>query len=188
MAEATAPASPPLTRREFLMYIWAASLALASAGGAGAILWFAYPRFREGEFGGEFPIDVEALPVVGDAPESHPEGRFWLVQTEEGVLALYMVCVHLGCLYKWAPSNFRFECPCHGSKYQADGEYIEGPAPRSLDRFVLRVLDENGEVLAETEEGDMNTSNSAGKPVPLPEGAFAIRIDTGARIKGPNHG
>ena len=53
MAEATAPASPPLTRREFLMYTWIASVALATAGTTGAILWFAYPRFRIGEFGGE---------------------------------------------------------------------------------------------------------------------------------------
>ena len=50
-----------------------------------------------------------------------------------------MVCTHLGCLYKWEPSNSRFECPCHGSKFSREGHYIEGPAPRSLDQFVIKV-------------------------------------------------
>jgi cytochrome b6-f complex iron-sulfur subunit len=187
MAEATAPASPPLTRREFLMYTWIASLALASAGTGGAILWFAYPRFRIGEFGGEFPINVSALPAVGTEPEDHPEGRFWLVNTENGLVALYKVCVHLGCLYKWVPSNNRFECPCHGSKYQPDGQYIEGPAPRSLDRFVIRALDADGAVIAETAEGDLNADDKAGQPIAIPDGAVEIRIATGDKITGPQH-
>src|SRR6185436_5567794 len=45
------PAQLPMTRREFLYYIWAASMALFMAETGGAILWFAYPRFRVGEFG-----------------------------------------------------------------------------------------------------------------------------------------
>lgn len=185
MAEATAPASPPLTRREFLNYLALSSIALTLAGSAGAILWFAYPRFREGEFGGEFPLDVSAIPQEGSGPADYPEGRFWLVNTAEGVVALYKVCVHLGCLYKWVPSNARFECPCHGSKYSVDGGYLDGPAPRGLDRFVLRFVDDAGNVLTETEEGDMNSDDQAGKPVPVPSGAVAVRIDTGAKITGP---
>ncbi len=189
MAEATAaPASPPLTRREFLSYIWMASMLLAGGGTTGAVLWFAYPRFREGEFGGTFRIPVGAIPPVGADPEDHPDGRFWLVNTESGVLAIYKVCTHLGCLYKWVPSNDRFECPCHGSKYQRDGTWIEGPAPRTLDRFIVSVEDANGSSLAETASGDMNTDPAAGKPVPLESGAADIAIDTGKRVKGPLHG
>jgi cytochrome b6-f complex iron-sulfur subunit len=188
MAEATAPASPPLTRREFLNYLALSSMALTLAGSAGAILWYAYPRFREGEFGGEFPIEVGTLPQAGAGPADYPEGRFWLVNTADGVVALYKVCVHLGCLYKWVPSNDRFECPCHGSKYHVDGQWIEGPAPRSLDRFVIRFVDAEGNVLTETTEGDMNSDEQAGKPVPVPDGAVVVRIDTGAKITGPQHG
>src|SRR5687767_7521349 len=121
MAELAMDQSRPLSRREFLFYVWTASLALATAGIGGAVLWFAYPRFRGGEFGGEFPVASQALPEVGADPEGHPDGRFWLVNTESGVLALYMVCTHLGCLYKWVPNNGRFECPCHASQYSRDG-------------------------------------------------------------------
>ena len=187
MAEATVATPPPMTRREFLYYIWGASMALTMAGSTGIILWFAYPRFREGEFGGEFAISASTLPAEGTPPEDHPEGRYWLVRTSGGLLAIYKVCTHLGCLYKWTPSNTRFECPCHGSKYEADGTWIEGPAPRSLDRFVLRVYDANGELLAETAPGDMNSDDAAGQAVPIPDNAATIRIDTGSRIEGPEH-
>lgn len=68
--------------------------------------------------------------------------------TDEGPRALYMVCTHLGCLYKWEQSNNRFECPCHGSKFSREGYYIEGPAGRSLDTFEITI--ENGEVAVNT--------------------------------------
>lgn len=188
MTEGVLESPAPLSRREFLFYIWGASITLALAGSTGAILWFAYPRFREGEFGGVFSIAAGNLPSPDAPPEEHPDGRFWLVNTGTGILAIYKVCTHLGCLYKWVPSNDRFECPCHGSKYQKDGTYIEGPAPRTLDRFVVQVVDGGGNVLAETVDGDMNTDPQAGKPVEVPAGAAEIEIDTGKRILGPVHG
>jgi cytochrome b6-f complex iron-sulfur subunit len=187
MAEATVANPRPMSRREFLFYIWGASITLSLAGSAGAILWFAYPRFREGEFGGLFTVDAGAIPPVGVAPEEHADGRFWLVNTNQGVLALYKVCTHLGCLYKWTPSNNRFECPCHGSKYTREGQWIEGPAPRSLDRFVIQVVDASGGVLAETETGDANVDPAAGGPVEVPSGTTELKIDTGDRVKGPQH-
>jgi cytochrome b6-f complex iron-sulfur subunit len=184
MAEATTANPRPLSRREFLFYIWGASITLSLAGSAGAILWFAYPRFREGEFGGQFTISTAAIPPVGAAPQENPQGRFWLVNTNQGVLALYKVCTHLGCLYKWTPSTNRFECPCHGSKFTREGQYIEGPAPRNLDRFVVQAVDANGDVLAETEEGDANADPAAGGPVEVPPDTASLRVDTGDRIDG----
>lgn len=175
MAETTFDRTVPVGRREFLLYIWGASMALALAGSGGAVLWYAYPRFREGEFGGEFPVAPSLLPPVGAAPEDHAEGRFWLINTDEGVLAIYKVCTHLGCLYKWVPSNDRFECPCHGSKFTREGVKIDGPAPRNLDRFVMRAVDAEGNMLAEAEDGS---------PLVVPDGAAFVRILTGERTKG----
>jgi cytochrome b6-f complex iron-sulfur subunit len=126
---------------------------------------FLYPRFGVGEFGGDFPktraefLDVEAPP----APE--PDGKFWMVTTAEGEpKALYMVCVHLGCLYKWEPSNKRFECPCHGSKYTKDGYYIEGPATRSLDWFEMTV------------EGDLVNVHTGKKNLGAPAAESPARV------------
>ena len=132
-----------MNRREFLTYAWGAALGLIALETLGATFFFMYPRFRAGEFGGTFFIGPEsALPPSDAPPVPFTDGKFWLVTVAENEpRALYMVCTHLGCLYKWAPSNFRFECPCHGSKFSHDGNYIEGPAPRSLDTFEITVED-----------------------------------------------
>src|SRR6266852_8894984 len=52
-------------------------------------------------------------------------------------VALYQRCVHLGCTVPFRNECVSFKCPCHGSHYNVDGEYLDGPAPRSLDRFSL---------------------------------------------------
>ena len=58
---------------------------------------------------------------------------------EAGWTALYQKCVHLGCKVPWCGSSQWFECPCHGSKYNAVGEKKDGPAPRGLDLFAISV-------------------------------------------------
>jgi len=198
-----------MTRREFLYYIWGASIALVTAETAGAILWYALPRFKAGEFGGTFQLDVAKVPAADSPPVAYNEGKFWLVnigpqaaqQTQgrgsspqgesQGVMALYKVCTHLGCLYKWVDNNNRFECPCHGSKFHLNGTWIEGPAPRNLDRFVVQAVDASGKVLAETPIGDPNQAAAGGSvpgnPIQVPPGTAQLIVDTGKRVKGASH-
>jgi cytochrome b6-f complex iron-sulfur subunit len=167
------------SRREFLYYIWGASIVMLLGQTTAGIVWFSLPRFREGEFGGVFRFAAGDLPPAGSAPISEPAGRFWVSNTEDGFMVLYAVCTHLGCLPKWQPTNTRFECPCHGSKFENDGAYIEGPAPRGLDRFRVTVVFADGEQV---------TSNEQGDPISLNGRDIAdILIDTGSRILGPPH-
>ncbi len=164
---------PGISRREFLYYAWGASLALLTAQTGGWLIWFGLPRFREGEFGGTFTITT--IPQLNTPPTDYPEGKFWLSNTDDGVAALYKVCTHLGCLFKWVDANNRFECPCHGSKFQSNGLFIEGPAPRSLDRFAITVVTTGGQQLVSSPEGD---------PVKVdPTSISQIIVDTGSRIK-----
>ena len=79
MAEATVRADG-LTRREFLYYIWGASMALLALEVTGLTIWFLLPRFKEGQFGGKFKLPVDALPEENAPPENFPNGRFWLVK------------------------------------------------------------------------------------------------------------
>jgi cytochrome b6-f complex iron-sulfur subunit len=65
-AAAPSPSVSPMTRREFLYYIWGASMALLLAEAGGAAIWLALPRFKAGEFGGAFTLDVSQIP----APDS----------------------------------------------------------------------------------------------------------------------
>ncbi len=185
MAETTPPAEkqPGMTRREFLNYAWLASLGvlLVNMGGIGFL--FAMPRFKEGEFGGVFTLGrVSGLPPVDAAPVSNPNGKFWLTRTDQGMLALYKVCTHLGCLYAWRDQEGKFICPCHGSQFEPDGTYIRGPAPRSLDRFVVQVIGPDGQVLAETDP-------ETGGPVPVPDDPdVVVQVDTGRKVTGKRHG
>ena len=166
---AEGPTSAQMGRREFLTFSWGAALGLLTGVAGVQSYFFLYPLFREGEFGGTFNIGAEAeLPPTSDPPDANVDGKFWLVNTEdEGAKAIYMVCTHLGCLYKWAPANNRFECPCHGSKFTREGHYISGPAGRSLDRFDV-TYSEAGEVLVHTGKkivGDSKDLSPALEPV-----------------------
>jgi cytochrome b6-f complex iron-sulfur subunit len=164
------------SRREFLYYIWGASIALILGQASAGLIWFALPRFKEGEFGGTFSFAGDAIPPAGEPPVNIPSGRFWLSNiTDEGFVALYGVCTHLGCLPKWVETNSRFECPCHGSKYELNGKWIEGPAPRSLDRFKTKLTFDDGSTAETNENGD---------PIPLNgKKILNVAINTGARLK-----
>ena len=199
MAEATASANSGLTRREFLFYIWGASMALFTAEFTGLFVWFALPRFKAGEFGGVFEVPIEQLPAVNTKPTGFSEGRFWLVnldttqpnnimyraadETEDliGVAAVYKVCTHLGCIYARNSANERFECPCHGSKYRLDGRRIEDPAPRTLDRFEIQAVGADSQVLAISAK-DPDTDSYL--PLVLPADTASIWVNTGARAQG----
>ncbi|MBA3288234.1 MAG: Rieske 2Fe-2S domain-containing protein [Acidimicrobiia bacterium] len=68
---------------------------------------------------------------------------------EQGVVALYQKCPHLGCRVPSCATSGWFECPCHGSQYNRVGEKKAGPAPRGMDRFPVTVA-ANGDVTVDT--------------------------------------
>jgi cytochrome b6-f complex iron-sulfur subunit len=78
---------------------------------------------------------------TADVPRAKkvPEYAAVLAGMEQGIVALYQKCVHLGCRVPWCQTSQWFECPCHGSKYSRVGEKKGGPAPRGLDRFVVTI-------------------------------------------------
>lgn len=182
---ASPQAMPPLTRREFLNYAWLSSLGFVFlVGFGGATFFFAFPRFKQGEFGGLFPLGKagDVLPKPTDPPIHNTDGKFWLSNVDGMIVALYDVCVHLGCLYEWQSVTGRFECPCHGSKYKRDGTYIEGPAPRSLDRMVVSFIAPSG-------TQPIASTDAKGDPLPIPPDPNAeFEVDTGKIISGASHG
>ena len=76
------------------------------------------------------------------APTS-PQGRLFVANADDYLFALSQKCPHLGCRVPFCESSGRFECPCHGSKYDLGGEWIEGPAPRGMDRYELTLDGDN---------------------------------------------
>jgi cytochrome b6-f complex iron-sulfur subunit len=101
--------------------------------------------------GTAFADQMAAETIVKDM-----DGSYWI--------ALYQRCVHLGCTVPFRDDCVSFKCPCHGSHYNVDGEFLDGPAPRSLDRFALSF---NGEdVVIDT--GTLNNK------VPHPDGTTLL--------------
>lgn len=192
MTEDTVSQDQGITRREFLNYIWGAAMTLFLVEFGVGVYLFSLPRFREGEFGSDF--DLGALDDILPPPDAPPAGfvnaKTWLMnvgpeeaakgQGIQGMMAIYQVCTHLGCLYKYEGTSDRFECPCHGSKFWLDGTKIleEGPAPRGLDRFVIELRDADGNLVTQSKDD--------GSPLPLPANTSGLRVivKTGDKIDG----
>ena len=70
----------------------------------------------------------------------------WIVRADyEGqsqIFALQSVCTHLGCTPNWLEAEQKFKCPCHGSGFYKEGINFEGPAPRPLERFAIKLADD----------------------------------------------
>lgn len=182
-----------MTRRAFFRRMLGTAFGFAMLEGFGlGSLAFLWPNLGGG-FGGEItlamsPDDIKAQIQSTKLPFYYAPGRFYLVEYDPaddkdgiytssglvagGLMALYQRCVHLGCRVPFCQSSQWFECPCHGSKYNRAGEYEQGPAPRGLDRFPLKL---EGAVL-KVNTGIINTGPARGTNTTgqNPEGAFCV--------------
>ncbi len=146
---------------------------------------------------------LDSIPQISDAPQIFPQGKFWLVNTEEGLSAVHSSCTHLECLFNWNNQEGEFICPCHGSRFNKSGKVINGPATRDLDRFPVQVVDGEGNILRQTnaetgaplaiddliaqlkeqqqaeQQGNEQDQSAPTKKVIL------LRVNTGNKIKAP---
>ena len=66
--------------------------------------------------------------------------KLWLSNTNEGVMAIYKVCTHLGCLYNWDDQEVRLKCPATALSSSRRHLY-PGTGAAHLDRFVVEIVD-----------------------------------------------
>ena len=63
------------------------------------------------------------------------------VLTENGrdYIAMSNICTHLGCRVRWIEEQEQFFCPCHNGVFDKEGMVVSGPPPRPLDRYEVKV-------------------------------------------------
>jgi cytochrome b6-f complex iron-sulfur subunit len=66
----------------------------------------------------------------------------WIVRYEGIIYALSTTCTHLGCTPNWLEREGKFKCPCHGSGFKITGVNFEGPAPRPLERWAVKIAED----------------------------------------------
>lgn len=122
-----------LSRRDFFKLVTNALLAISAALGVGAL-------FRFLDFQTEPPVQTafdvglaENYPIGGRS--LIPDVPAILIHSRNGFSALSLVCTHLGCTVEQTDNGFA--CPCHGSRYDANGNVLRGPAQKPL--HLLRV-------------------------------------------------
>jgi cytochrome b6-f complex iron-sulfur subunit len=176
--EESIPSPKPVSRREFLYYIWAASAGLLTVEAGVGLAWFLSASRDIPVKETLLHLSPAEIPEIGSSPIRH-EKKVWFSNTPQGFFAFRDLCPHLGCYVRWVKTNNRFECPCHGAKFHADGTYIEGPAYRNLDSYKVVVTTPDGERVSPTEDG--------GGPVNI-TGAIEITVDLEVQLFGKARG
>ncbi|HEY4690341.1 MAG TPA: ubiquinol-cytochrome c reductase iron-sulfur subunit [Anaerolineae bacterium] len=135
-----------IPRRDFLAL--AGRGALWATLGASIVALIRFLGFAEPEPPSVFTLDVPQVYPIGTlTPVAN--GRAFIGRDERGLFAVLATCTHLGCRvairdYNSQPNQI-FECPCHGSRFDASGAVLRGPAERPLARAAL-TLDAEGRV------------------------------------------
>jgi cytochrome b6-f complex iron-sulfur subunit len=124
-----------LSRRKFLSLVGSGALTVAGLGTAVTTLSFLAPNvlFEEDtRVGVARPEDVAVGTVL--VLSRH---KIYVVRSSAGFYALSSTCTHLGCMTRY--ENRAIACPCHGSRFDLDGNVRGGPAPRPLPRLHISI-------------------------------------------------
>ena len=76
---------------------------------------------------------VNALEPGHGAVVETPLGKAGVYKSEKGeVFQVDVVCPHMGCELSWNPDERSWDCPCHGSRFDCEGNPMEGPAQEGI--------------------------------------------------------
>ena len=98
-----------------------------------------------------------------------PQGKFFLLRTAEGFLALSEVCAHQQFTITYQPEHYRFYCPLHRYRYTRTGRVISRVAPLNvppLHCYAIELVD--GHVIVDTDTSIPRTEEEVDQVVPIP--------------------
>ncbi|HSN71866.1 MAG TPA: FAD-dependent oxidoreductase [Steroidobacteraceae bacterium] len=91
-------------------------------------------HFLTGAFkGGERADPAELAPGQGAVLRVHGRKRAVYRKEDGELVELSPYCTHLGCLLSWNPADRTWDCSCHGSRFEACGELLHGPAVADME-------------------------------------------------------
>ncbi len=136
-----------MKRRDFLTMAGAGACACAAAGAGLVTLDFLEPKV----------LFEPPTRFIAGGPLDFPEGtvrfnrehRAYIVGAPGGVYAMTAVCTHLGCITRFLSDENVIACPCHGSRFDVEGNVLHGPAPRPLPWIEIR-SDSAGALVVDT--------------------------------------
>ena len=140
-----------ITRRRALLTLGGGALAVGGLGAVVTLIRFMRPNVLF-EPATKFKVgSIDDLPVGGVL--DIPKRKLFVARNEQGCFAMSSVCTHLGCMVQHqtaAGAKEAYFCPCHGSRFDPEGQVVGGPAPRPLDRVALTI--DGGELVVDVKE------------------------------------
>ncbi len=151
-----------ISRRSFFKWIGGGAAFLAFAGQGYFFVKSLLPRVLYE------PLKRVKIGLASKFPEGGKflnKLRVFIFKEGDEMYTMSSVCTHLGCNVKIVPlakpkkvkvgdkeivETFEFFCPCHGSKFRADGTPYAGPAPLPLPRYSLEVSPDDGQLVVDT--------------------------------------
>jgi cytochrome b6-f complex iron-sulfur subunit len=124
-----------ISRRDFLKLSAGGLLGLSGILGIGGLIRFLSfepdpppPQQFDVGLSSNYPLGsrtvLQAIPAI-------------LIRSDDGFRALSLTCPHLGCTVEAKPDEF--VCPCHGSRYDKEGQLLEGPSTKALKSLRVEV-------------------------------------------------
>jgi|GEM_PF-40116 len=148
--------SPSISRRQLLNFLTGATVAATVGSALYPIGKYFVPPIEGNTDGSILAKDkwghpIPASQILAEPPGTHAliaglagEPTYLIVMEGDHIDDLGIVdnCTHLGCTFPWNGMDQQFQCPCHGSRFAADGSVVRGPADRPLKLVQVQV---NGE-------------------------------------------
>ncbi|MFZ5879603.1 MAG: ubiquinol-cytochrome c reductase iron-sulfur subunit [Chloroflexota bacterium] len=107
--------------------------------------WVPILKVADVPVGKLIPFSFTRVQVNGWERTSTNFGGYVLRKSEapNDMIIMNSRCTHLGCTVNWKEDAQVFICPCHDAAFGREGEVLDGPPPRPLDRFEeFRVTDD----------------------------------------------
>lgn len=99
--------------------------------------WIPVGRLEDIPIGEPKPFSFTRTQVNGWERTSTSHGGFVVRRSEDpnDLFILNSKCTHLSCTVNWSEGDQVFLCPCHNAKFGKQGQVLDGPPPRPLDRY-----------------------------------------------------